>query len=81
VEFGAKLQDGPTVTGELVREMIAEQVPKTGLARGLAVELIETPMTGAQFPEVQRSQHTITWMESSQPIRDYSKVSRRTALG
>jgi malate synthase len=51
VEFQATLQDGRKVTGELVREMIAEQVSKTGRARGLAAELLETLMTGAEFPE------------------------------
>jgi malate synthase len=51
VEFQAALQDGRKVTGELVREMIAEQVSKTGRARGLAAELLETLMTGAEFPE------------------------------
>ncbi len=50
VEFGAKLQDGRKVTGELVREMIAEQVSKTGRPRGLAAELLDT-LTGAEFPE------------------------------
>jgi malate synthase len=51
VEFQAPLQDGRKVTGELVREMIAEQVSKTGRARGLAAELLETLMTGSDFPE------------------------------
>jgi malate synthase len=51
VEFQAKLEDGRSVTGDLVREMIAEQVAKTGRARGLAAELLETLMTGAEFPE------------------------------
>jgi len=51
VEFQATLQDGRKATGELVREMIAEQVSKTGRARGLAGELLETLMTGPEFPE------------------------------
>jgi malate synthase len=51
VEFQATLQGGRKVTGELVREMIAEQVSKTGRARGLAAELLETLMTGVEFPE------------------------------
>ncbi len=51
VNFGAKLKDGRKVTGELVRAMIAEQVSKTGRARGPAAELLETLMTGPEFPE------------------------------
>jgi hypothetical protein len=45
------MQDGRKVTGDLVREMIAEQVSKTERARGLAAELLETLMTGPDFPE------------------------------
>jgi malate synthase len=51
VEFGSLMQDGRKVTGDLVREMIAEQVSKTERARGLAAELLETLMTGPDFPE------------------------------
>jgi malate synthase len=51
VEFGAALEDGRRVTRELVRGMIAEQVSKTGRTRGVAAELLETLMTGVEFPE------------------------------
>jgi malate synthase len=51
VEFGVKLTDGRTLTGELVKEMIAEQVSKIAQERGVAADLLEKLMTGAEFPE------------------------------
>jgi malate synthase len=51
VEFRAKLEDGRQLTGKLVQEMIAEQVSKAGRKRGLAADLLEQLMTGAEFPD------------------------------
>jgi malate synthase len=51
VKFGSELKDGRKLSGALVREMIAEQVGKTGRERGLAAELLEKLMTGPDFPE------------------------------
>jgi malate synthase len=51
VKFGSELKDGRKVTSALVREMIGEQVAKTGRPRGRAVEMIENLMTGPDFPE------------------------------
>jgi malate synthase len=51
VKFGSELKDGRKLTGALVREMIAEQVAKTGRPRGRAAELLDNLMTGPDFPE------------------------------
>ena len=51
VGFGVKLTDGRTLTSELVKEMIAEQVSKMARERGVAADLLEKLMTGDEFPE------------------------------
>jgi len=51
VEFGVSLKDGRKLTGQLVEEMIAEQVSKSGRKSRLAAGLLEKLMTGAEFPE------------------------------
>src|SRR5271154_2119552 len=49
VEFSAALKDGRKLTGQLVEEMIAEQVSKSGRKSRLAAGLLEKLMTGAEF--------------------------------